>query len=147
MSGFVAKTLKPIFRSQPAPEKVVEEGLTTIVGTTYRDIVYNNDKDVFVKYYATWCGHCKSLAPKYDEVAKAFEKDANVIIAKMDAAENDLDEQQFEVTGFPTLYFFKAGSKDAAIRYNGERTAEGITEFINKNRGTAAAADATKDEL
>ena len=35
------------------------------------------------------CGHCKSLAPKYDELAKRFEGNDKITIAKVDATEND----------------------------------------------------------
>ena len=50
------------------------------------------------------CGHCKSLAPVYEELAGSFEfaKD-KVTIAKVDAdAEKELGKR-FGISGFPTL--------------------------------------------
>ena len=50
------------------------------------------------------CGHCKHLAPVYEELADAYlhAKD-KVTIAKVDAdAHRDLG-QRFGVSGFPTL--------------------------------------------
>ena len=44
-----------------------------------------------VEFYAPWCGHCKKLAPKYDELAKKLEGVESVVIAKMDATENEID--------------------------------------------------------
>eukprot|EP00461_Guttulinopsis_vulgaris_P002073 UN02074 len=145
LEGFVAKTLKPIFRSEPVPAS--NDGpITTVVGTTYKDIVYNNDKDVFVVYKASWCGHCKALAPKYAEVAEHYKNDKNIVIAEMDAANNDVDETQFEITGFPTLYFFKSGAKEQAIRYNGQREKDDLIAFIDANRATKPSTE-NKDEL
>ncbi len=48
----------------------------------------DSTKDVLVEYYAPWCGHCKSLAPIYDEVAKKLSNNPNIIIAKMDSTGN-----------------------------------------------------------
>ena len=50
---------------------------------------------------APWCGHCKQLAPIWDELAEHFASDDDVVIAKMDATKNEVDGVQ--VTGFPTL--------------------------------------------
>lgn len=38
------------------------------MGRNFKDLVTDSDKDVLVEFYAPWCGHCKSLAPVYDEL-------------------------------------------------------------------------------
>ncbi len=40
-----------------------------VVAKNFREIV-DQDKDVLIEFYAPWCGHCKQLAPKYDELAE-----------------------------------------------------------------------------
>ena len=58
------------------------------------------------------CGHCKRLAPAYEEVGKAFDNVDSVLIAKVDAdSERDLGSR-FGVRGFPTLKFFPKGSTE-----------------------------------
>ena len=53
---------------------------------------------------APWCGHCKQLAPIWDELGEHFSSDEDVVIAKMDSTKNEVDGIQ--VTGFPTLKLF-----------------------------------------
>ncbi|RDW74738.1 protein disulfide isomerase PDI1 [Aspergillus mulundensis] len=125
--------VEPSIKSEPIPE--TQEGpVTVVVAHSYKDVVIENDKDVLLEFYAPWCGHCKALAPKYDELAELYAKSkdaaSKVTIAKIDATANDVPDS---ITGFPTIKLFPAGSKDAPIEYSGSRTVEDLANFIKEN--------------
>ncbi|KAJ6852606.1 protein disulfide-isomerase-like [Iris pallida] len=142
-------TLKPFRKSEPIPESN-NELVKVVVADSLLDVVQKSGKNVLLEFYAPWCGHCKKLAPILDEVAVSFESDADVIIAKMDATANDVPSD-FNVRGYPTLYFSSASGK--ILQYDGDRTKEDIIDFIKKNKDTRAESDSTaqsdsaKDEL
>ena len=39
-----------------------------VVGENFDEIVNDPEKEVLIEFYAPWCGHCKALSPKYDEL-------------------------------------------------------------------------------
>lgn len=41
-----------------------------VVGKNFEEIVNDPEKDVLIEFYAPWCGHCKSLEPKYNELGE-----------------------------------------------------------------------------
>jgi protein disulfide-isomerase A6 len=99
------------------------------------DKIAISGKPALVEFFAPWCGHCKSLAPIYEELAQnfAFAKD-KVTIAKVDAdAEKSLGKR-FGIQGFPTIKFFD-GKSDKPEDYSGGRDLESLTEFITKKTG------------
>jgi protein disulfide-isomerase A6 len=98
------------------------------------DKFVDGSKAAFVEFYAPWCGHCKRLAPAYEEVGKAFANSPDVLIAKVDADADRALGGRFGVQGFPTLKFFPKGSTTPED-YNGGRTAEDIIGFINEKSG------------
>ena len=112
------KELKEHLKSQDVPEQ--EEGKPhVLVGSTFSEYIKNND--VFVKLYAPWCGHCKKLAPIWDELASK----SPVKIAKYDVTAND--HPDIKVEGFPTLRYYKNGKP---IEYKGARTLDDLLSFV-----------------
>jgi protein disulfide-isomerase A1 len=139
VDDFLAGKVEPSIKSEPIPES--NDGpVATIVAHNYKDIVIDNDKDVLVEFYAPWCGHCKALAPKYEELGQLYqsaELSKLVTIAKVDATLNDVPD---EIQGFPTIKLFAAGKKDAPIDYSGPRTVEDLVQFIQENGSHKAEA-------
>merc|ERR1712137_1407822 len=69
LQSWKAGLVLPHIKSEPAPE--INDGPVFIaVGSTYEDLVTNPLKSVMLMFYAPLCGHCKSLAPKYDALAE-----------------------------------------------------------------------------
>lgn len=103
--------------------------------SNFDKLVLDSGKPTLVEFFAPWCGHCKSLAPVYEELATSLEfaKD-KVQIAKVDAdAEKDLG-RKYGVQGFPTLKFFDGKSKDP-VDYSGGRDLESLQSFISDKTG------------
>lgn len=127
---FLAGKLEEHIKSEPIPttESIVQH----VVGRNFDKEVMESKQDVFIKFYAPWCGHCKALAPKYEELAKNMKKYKSVKIVELDATANEYPRDLFTVNGFPTLYLLKANDKKHPVQYSGDRSADSMEKWIKK---------------
>ena len=81
---------------------------------------------VFVKFFAPWCGHCKKLAPVWDQLALDL-ADNPVAVVEVDCTK-DVDLcKTYGITGYPTVKHGKAPVLEA---YEGGRSLEEMTSFV-----------------
>ncbi|KAJ3063344.1 protein disulfide-isomerase precursor [Podochytrium sp. JEL0797] len=140
---FVAGEMEPDLKSEAIPES--NDGpVKVVVGKNFADIVLDKKKDVFLEVYAPWCGHCKKLAPIWDELAELLVKDKNIVIAKMDGTENDFPKDvNVQVQGFPTLKLWKASTNEIVDYDGGDRTLEPLLAWLKKNAHNGSKISAT----
>jgi len=88
-------------------------------------------KNLFVKFYAPWCGHCKSLAPDWDSLAHQYSTSSSVLIGSVDCTAVKSKElcEDFKVQGYPTLKYFKDGDKSGED-YEGSRDLPELAKFV-----------------
>lgn len=82
-----------------------------------------------VKFFAPWCGHCKHLAPVWQQLAVEFNYNEKVTIAQVDCTTHDPICSKHSVRGFPTLTMFM---NKKTRPYKGPRKLENLQSFVIK---------------
>ncbi|KAJ8941275.1 hypothetical protein NQ318_016940 [Aromia moschata] len=128
VQNFLDGKLKQHLLSQELPEDWDKEPVKVLVATNFDSVALDTEKDVLVEFYAPWCGHCKQLAPIYDKIGEHFKDNENVVIAKMDA------------------YGERTRSHEM-IEYNGPRTFDGLTNFVESGGSDGAGVEEPVEEV
>lgn len=113
------------------------------------DEIIDGSKHVLVAFTAPWCGHCKNMKPAYEKVARAFEREADVVVAQVnaDAEENKELASRFGVRSFPTIKFFPKGETNEPVAYEKGRSEADFTDYLNSWAGTHRTAGGLLNDL
>ena len=80
-----------------------------ITNENFDEIVLRSDKPVLVDFWAEWCGPCQMLGPVIESLAEQYE--GKVIVGKVNTDEEPELAIGYQVSGIPTVIFFKDGKE------------------------------------
>ncbi|KAJ5122272.1 Protein disulfide-isomerase tigA [Penicillium atrosanguineum] len=145
LSFVLASTLTALSGFADASSAVID-----LIPKNFDNVVLKSGKPALVEFFAPWCGHCKTLAPVYEELAGVFAfAEDKVTIGKVDADANRDLGKRFGIQGFPTIKYFD-GKSDKPEEYKGGRDLESLSAFITEKTGVkprAAQKEVSKVEF
>ncbi|KAF1332073.1 Protein disulfide-isomerase domain, partial [Globisporangium splendens] len=127
-SGSAGSKKKPSSSSNKG-SKASNSDVVTLTDDNFDDLVLNSGDVWLVEFYAPWCGHCKALAPEWEQAASDLK--GAVKLGALDATAHEQKAAEYGIRGFPTIKVFgpSASSASDAQDYQGARTASGITSY------------------
>ena len=129
--------------SEKEPDDEILPAVFELSSDNFKDAI---EEDVtFIKFYAPWCGHCKRLAPTWDDLSKKYVEVDTLKIAKVDCTQHKNICQESKVRGYPTLIIFKNGER--LEEYNGSRDLGSLSAFVDKFIFTGEMKEEIRDEL
>ncbi|KAM9985740.1 hypothetical protein ACTFIZ_012392 [Dictyostelium cf. discoideum] len=126
---------------------VFSEEKTTVVQITSDNSDIITTGNWLVEFFAPWCGHCKRLAPVYEELAQLYNLDienSKVKIAQVNCVDNQSVCSKYDIKGYPTIKYFSEGEiKD----YRGSRDKNSFITYLDSMSKSPILNIESKEQL
>lgn len=80
-----------------------------------------------IEFYAPWCGHCRTLSPKWSSLAKSLQ--GVIKVAAVNCESNEAICERHGVDGYPTIKAFLAGGDPHGVEYSGDRSTKNLQKW------------------
>jgi hypothetical protein len=109
-------------------------GLTIVVNQSFKEIVLNKDKHVFLDLTADWCGPSVDMQPEWANLAYLLKDYDDIVIAQMDADANEVDRFYLPEEHVPVLKLFPKTDKSNYVSFpDGQpRTCLEFVQFLEQ---------------
>ncbi|XP_037809471.1 thioredoxin-2-like [Lucilia sericata] len=117
----------------------------------YKILKETNNRLLVIEFFAHWCGPCKILASKLEQVAEAYK--GKILIVKVDVDEFEDLAMEYDVSAMPTFMLMKnqqkleqfSSSNAQTLDQNLEKYA-GKPELSGNGKGSRGAQEGLKDK-
>ncbi|XP_068583500.1 thioredoxin domain-containing protein 11 isoform X2 [Cebidichthys violaceus] len=125
-------------RQHPPPRLLIAE-LTT---SSFLPAVMDLQKDVLLFYYTQWCGFCSVLNHVIIQLARLFQGNSTITVARVNVARNDLP-WEFMVDHVPSVLLFPKYRKHSSVKFPDDLpiTLPNLLRFILQHSGSVQHAD------
>lgn len=121
--------------------------------------MFHDKKPMFIKFYAVWCGHCKTIDEPWKKLIKMVKDPSNKMSDKnfaiVSVEEKKIGDeinkiiagtQNLKIEGFPTIGFitYDNNNKATFTDFNGKRDENGLLAFV-KSKIVNSSANADKN--
>lgn len=89
-------------------------------------------RPVFLKAWASWCPHCKEMAPAWEELANLPKFQDKVYFADIECESNRKACHTLPGENYPRLYWVDYANNDTMFRYEGSRKLKDMEFFVTK---------------
>ncbi|MDE7154106.1 MAG: thioredoxin family protein [Muribaculaceae bacterium] len=90
------------------------------------DQMISSTPAVLIEFYATWCPHCKNMAPVVEQLSEILADSVKVVQLDIDLNQEAADAE--DVTSTPTFIFYNNGKE--VWRQSGEMPGEVLLHNI-----------------
>lgn len=102
----------------------------TFTDANFEQEVLKSEVPVVVDIWAEWCGPCRAMSPMIEEIATEI-PETKVKIGKMNADQNAMVPEKYEVASIPTFLVFKGGQ--LVDRFMGSMPKATFMEHLSKH--------------
>ncbi|EDW82493.1 ThioredoxinT [Drosophila willistoni] len=87
------------------------------------------EKLIVIDFYANWCGPCKIIAPKLEELAQQYAERA--VVLKVNVDDNEEITVEYNITSMPTFVFIKNGEVlELFVGGNSDKLAKSMEKYV-----------------
>lgn len=104
-------------------------GTSAVTDSSFETEVLKSNTPILVDFWAEWCGPCRALGPKLEEIAAEF--NGKIKIVKLNVDENQNTPSRYGIRGIPAMLLFKSGAEVGQLV--GNQPKDAIVDFLNKN--------------
>ncbi len=100
-----------------------------VTDQSFEGDVLKSGTPVLLDFWAEWCGPCRALGPKLEEIAQ--ELGGKLRVLKINIDENPTTPAKFGIRSIPTMILFKGGQPVEQLL--GNLPKENIVEMIRRH--------------
>lgn len=100
----------------------------SVDAASFDRLIINDERLIVADFWAPWCGPCRSMAPAFEEAARAFALKAQFV--KINTEEQQHLGGRFGIRSIPTVIAFK--NNRMIDQFSGARSAAEIIQWVRR---------------